>query len=441
MGSELLYAPKIEEAILGAALIDPVSANRVIEDLSEEDFSEPRHQAIYRAICAASKDGGNLNTLAVHSRLEEADEADLVGGLAYVTGLDASLPSPAAVPDMIRTLHDRAMRRAMLEAARSTATAVRSEGDPAEKLLQKHRRDLDNAEQRLVRSGEVRETCDVAAEVLHEVTRIGDDEAGVLSGISKLDMLTHGLQPGRLYILAGRPGCGKSALAGHYMMSAGKAGRSAVMMSLEMGADELIKRMLSNLSGVDHSHIQRGRLLAGELDRLTHCAAEMDGWKTWLSDEAIETPQRVMAYARRHKREHGLDLLIVDYLQLMASEQKFENRNLEVAAATRAMKLGARELGCPILLLSQLNRAVERRAGGRPTLADLRDSGAVEQDADMVMFMWQPEEENNQEAHESWRQTRGKVIEIDVAKNRHGPMGSARVNFMGWLLRFQEVAV
>lgn len=436
----LLYAPEIEEAILGAALIDPVSADCVVEDLSEEDFSDPRQQAIYRAICAAAKDGANPNVMSVLSRLDESGEADMVGGMAYVAGLDAMLPNLAAVPDMIRTLRDRAMRRAILEAARTTATAVRSEGEPADTLLQKHRKALDEAEQRLVRSGEVRETCDVAAEVLHEVTRTGDDQAGILSGISKLDMLTHGLLPGRLYILAGRPGCGKSALAGHYLMSAGKAGRSAVMMSLEMGADELLKRMMSNLSGVDHSHIQRGRLLAGELDRLEHCAAEMDGWRTWLSDEAIETPQRVLAYARRHKREHGLDLLIVDYLQLMASEQKFENRNLEVAAATRAMKLGARELGCPILLLSQLNRAVERRAGGRLTLADLRDSGAVEQDADVVMFMWQPEEANDQDAHESWRQTRGKVIEIDVAKNRHGPMGSARVNFMGWLLRFQEVA-
>lgn len=440
MGSELLYAPEIEEAILGAALIDPVSADRVVEDLSEEDFGEPRHQAIYRAICAVAKDGAHLNTKSVYTRLEEAGEADMAGGMAYVSCMDAGLPNLSAVPDMIRTLHDRAMRRAIVEAAQSVSNEVRNGPGPADALLQKHRKDLDEAEQRLVRTGNAREACDVAEEVLRQLSSADDSGTGILSGIRKLDMLTHGLLPGRLYTVAARPGVGKSSLAQHYMMSAGKAGKSAVFMSLEMGADELMKRMLSTLSGVDHSHIQNGKLLAGELDRLIHSAAEMDGWRIALSDEAVESPQRVMAYARRRKREHGLDLLIVDYLQLMDSEGKYENRNLEVSAMTRAMKRGAQELDCPIMILSQLNRAVERRSGGRPTLADLRESGAIEQDSDVVMFLWMPEEANDHESHESWRQTRGKVIEIDVAKNRHGPMGSSTVNFMGWLLRFQEVA-
>lgn len=435
----LMYSPEVEQAVLAAALLDPVSADRVIQDLSEADFAEPRHQAIYRAVCALAKNGRSLNTLSLHERLQETAEADMVGGIAYLSGLDVSLPNLHAVPDMISTLHDRALRRAIVDSAREAARKAREAEDPADAILQQHRRALEEAEQRLSMTGELREACEVAEEVVTSLSDASVTAPGIMSGIGRLDLLTHGLQPGRLYIVGGRPGTGKSALAQHYMQAAAKANQSVAFISLEMGSDEILRRMLSNLSGVDHGHIHPGSLLAGELQRIEKAQCEMEGWKAWISDEAIETPQRILAAARRHQREQGLDLLIIDYLQLMASDQKYENRNLEVAAATRAMKLGARELGCPIILLSQLNRLSERRAGGRPLLSDLRDSGASEQDADVVMLMWAPGDANVEEANESWRQTHSKILEIDVAKNRHGPMGSATVSFMGWLLRFQEV--
>lgn len=410
----------VEQCLLGAAMIDPKSAQQIVDGLGEDDFADPRHQAIWRAMRFLSP-ARSLDMVSVHAHLEDTDESAMVGGIAYLAGLDVHLPSLSSVPDLIRWVKERAVRRKMESAVRE---ALGSDSSP-EDVLRALRESTERLEGELPTTVTAAMLCDGAEEIVFP----NDDERYLTStGLIDLDAKIGGFEPGRVWTIAGRPSVGKSALGMHFGLAAAYDSKRVYLATLEMTRSEVVKRAVSSMSGVDHEHIRHRKYWHGEERRVRDTAHELDGLGFWVSDGENHTVQQIINGAAKHKTVYGLELLIVDYLQLLSPDGAFDRRDLAIADATRRLKVAARELDCCVVVLSQLNRQVEYRKSGRPMLADLRESGAVEQDSDGVILIWRPEGE------------RPEVVELLVAKNRAGSTGPVQAYFRNRILRFENLA-
>ena len=420
--------------MLGGLMLDSSGWDRVVDRIREEDFYRRDHQLVFRAIASLIDANHPCDVVTVAEWLDAHGDAKVEGGLSYVGELAESTPSAANVAAYADIVRERAVLREMIATGSSIADrAYRTEGRPVIELVEE-------AEQLVYAIGDRRRSAggpepirDVLVGVFERIDELHQLEGhitGVPTGFIDLDRRTAGLQRGDLVVVAGRPSMGKTALALNIVESAAiRTQLAAVVFSMEMSSEQLTMRFLSALGGIDAHRIRTGKLEDADWPRLTSAMTMLNESKIFLDDSGDLTPTELRARCRRLKREHDIGLVVVDYMQLMHVPGTSENRATEISEISRSLKALARELEVPVVALSQLNRSLEARSEKRPMLSDLRESGAIEQDADVILFIYRDEVYNEESTH------KGKA-EIIIGKQRNGPTGTVTLTFLGRIAKF-----
>jgi replicative DNA helicase len=414
-----------ERAVLAAVLLDPRLLPTVAGRLKPDDFFGDRHRRLYAAMLELQDEGAPIDLRTLQAKLEQRAELEQTGGLAYLAGLDVDLPDLGRFETYVEIVKERSVRRRLIDACRRITVDCLDGGVDASAALGR-------AEQAVLALGEeaIRRGFVPLSRILPETLEMleegpGKGLVGVPTGFIDLDRITHGLGRGGLIIIAGRPGMGKTSLALNIATHVAVQLRKTVgLFSLEMGQQELAMRILCSRANVRYSAVRQGHLSQQQWTKVIQTMSSIEKAPLYIDDSASPSILEVASKARRLKAEKNLELLVIDYLQLMQAGGRYENRNLEIAAITRAMKQLAKELDLPVILLSQLSRMPERRGSDhRPQLSDLRESGAIEQDADLVAFVYR-DEFYNEEA------VKGEA-ELIIAKHRNGEIGTIKLVFIG----------
>ena len=431
-----------EQSVLGGLLLDNGAWDRAADVVTESDFYRFEHKVIFAAIGALVGASKPADVITVYEQLQTAGKAEEAGGLAYLNALAQSVPSAANMRRYAEIVRERAVLRKLIAASDEIATnAFNPQGRQVSQIL-------DEAEGKIFKIGE--ETSrgkqgffsmdQLAVQLIDRVTELAEngaeDVTGVRSGFYDLDKNTAGLQPGDLIILAARPSMGKTAFALNIAENVSvNEGLPVVVFSMEMGASQLALRMVGSQGRIDQQHLRTGRLDNDEWGRLTEAVERLSKSSVFIDETPALTGPELRARARRQARMCGkLGLIVIDYLQLMSgSGGDGENRATEIGEISRGLKALAKELQCPVIALSQLNRSVETRNDKRPMMSDLRESGAIEQDADVIMFIYR-DEYYNKESKEPG------VAEIIIAKQRNGPVGTVKLTFLRQWTKFDNLA-
>jgi replicative DNA helicase len=424
------FSEESERAVLAAVLLDPRLLPSVSGRLTAEDFYSERHRTIYAAMLALQDESVAIDLRTLQASLEQQGALEAIGGFGYLAGLDVDLPDLGRFENYVEIVKERSVRRRLIDVCREVTRDCLDGGVDAPAALARAEQAVMALGEEAVRRG-FAPLIKVLEETLEELEeRPGKGLYGLESGFVDLDRKTHGLTAGALIVVAGRPGMGKTTLALNIAQHVAIRQRKTVgVFSLEMGQKELALRILSSESEVRFAKLRNGHYSQAEAVRVMETMRAIGRAPLFIDDTASPTLLEVGSKARRLKAEKQLSLLVVDYLQLMQAGGRYENRNLEVAAITRTFKQLAKELEIPIVVLSQLSRMPERRGGDhRPQLADLRESGAIEQDADVVMFVYR-DRIYNEEADEH-------DAELIIAKNRNGETGTVEMVFFGDTTRF-----
>jgi replicative DNA helicase len=442
---DLPHNLEAEQAVLGAILLDETAFDQVAALLKPEDFYALPHQHLYAAFEEQAKDSRRIDAVLVQQRLDAKGllgsqvPRDLVFALAAAVGTAANVAHYAEVVSELARL-----RRMMLTAQRVVERGYEA-GTRVRDFLEQAQQDVFSAAQgnALETMRPLDEAMAAAVERLEVIQKRAHEGlshiTGVPTGLPWLDDVTLGLQPGTLVIVAARPSVGKTALALNVCSHAAvKHGKRVVFFSLEMPSDQLALRILASEAKLDTERLGKGRLGAHDWDRIMTQSERLMGSRVWFDDTFMLSPVELRSKCRKLKREGGLDLVVVDYLQLMhaPSERSSHSREQEIATISRSLKALAKELEVPVLALSQLNRAVEKRKGERPMLADLRESGAIEQDADLVIFLHRPELEKDDPGAQMNAETQ--EVELILAKHRQGPTGLVPLVFFRRHTAFAE---
>jgi replicative DNA helicase len=432
----LPFSEEAERAVLAAVFLDPQQLAVVAGRLRADDFYPERHQNIYRAMLDLQASGSDIDLRTVQAKLEQRAQFDGVGGVAYLAGLDVDLPDLGRVSSYVEIVKERSLRRRLIGACGAITRDCLDGGLEAAQALGK-------AEELILGLGE--EAIPRGFQALGEVfrTTLADLEErtpsallGVPSGFNDLDEMTRGLNKGNLIIIAGRPGMGKTSFAMNVAQHVAiRADQPVGVFSLEMSRQELALRVLSSESRVPFGTLRTGHMSQRQWEMVLSTERRVQKAPLFIDDSANPTLLEVSSKARRLKAERGLALIVVDYLQLMQAGGRYENRNLEIAAITRGLKQLAKELEMPVVALSQLSRQPERRGGDhRPQLSDLRESGAIEQDADLVMFIYRDEVYNKEDPSNQG------LAEVIIAKHRNGETGVVPLVFLGETTSFHNRA-
>jgi replicative DNA helicase len=437
------HSIEAEQSVLGGLLLDNSAWDRAGDLLTDSDFYRYEHKAIYRSIgelVAATKPA---DVITVFEQLQMHGKAEECGGVAYLNALAQSVPSAANLRRYAEIVRERAVLRKLIEASDEIATnAFNPQGRSVSQIL-------DEAEGRVFQIGEEGQRSkqgfqsmdQLVVQLIDRVTELHDngaeDVTGVRTGFIDLDRMTAGLQPGDLIVLAARPSMGKTAFALNIAENVAVHEQlPVVVFSMEMGASQLALRMVGSLGRIDQSHLRTGRLNDDEWGRLSEAVDKLKSASVFIDETAALNPAELRARARRQARMCGkLGLIVVDYLQLMSgSSGSDENRATELGEISRGLKALAKELQCPVIALSQLNRSVETRNDKRPMMSDLRESGAIEQDADVIMFIYRDDYYNKDSKEPG-------VAEIIIGKQRNGPTGDLKLTFLKPLTRFDNYAL
>ncbi|TSE21678.1 Replicative DNA helicase [Tepidimonas alkaliphilus] len=436
------HSLEAESSVLGGLLLDNGAWDRVADLITDHDFYRPEHQWIFAAIAALIGAGKPADVVTVHEHLSSLGRADEVGGLAYLNQLAQFVPSAANIRRYAEIVRERAILRKLIAASDEIAAqALTPRGKPVAAIL-------DEAEQKILSIGEegsrlkqgFQSMDKLVVELLDRVQEMADnpnDITGVPTGFIDLDRMTAGLQPGDLIIIAARPSMGKTAfainIAEHVALH---EGLPVAVFSMEMGAAQLAVRIVGSIGRINQSHLRTGKLTPEEWPRLIEAVEKLRQVSLFIDETPGLTPAELRANARRLARQCGkLGLIVVDYLQLMnGSGSGEENRATELGEISRGLKMLAKELQCPVIALSQLNRGVEQRTDKRPMMSDLRESGAIEQDADIIMFIYRDEYYTKEQCKEPG------VAEIIIGKQRNGPTGTVKLAFLSALTRFENLA-
>ncbi len=423
-----------EQSVLGSILIDGDALARVIEILKPEDFYEPAHKLIYDVILELFDKGKAIDLITVSETLKKRGKLDEVGGIDYLTELIHIVPTAVNADYYAQIVREKAILRGLIRAGTEIARLGYEEDRPPEELVDEAERLLFE----IIRRGEetgFKHISGVVSPLIDEIERRyseGREVTGVPSGFKDLDKLTSGFQPSSLNIIAARPSMGKTAFAINIALFAACRERIPVaIFSLEMSREQLAQRMLSSEARIDAQRIRTGFLSDREWRRLAEVAARLSEAPIYIDDTPNISVAEIRARSRRLKAEVNLGLIIVDYLQLVQLRKKVESRQQEVTEVSRSLKALARELNVPIVALSQLSRAVEQRQDKRPQLSDLRDSGAIEQDADLVAFIYREEVYRND--------AEPGIAEVIVGKHRNGPVGAVKLKFFKEYTRFENL--
>jgi replicative DNA helicase len=426
-----------ECGVLGSIIIDPEAIVQVSDFLRADDFYRDAHRTIYEVILQLYEEHEPADFITICDELERRNKLEEVGGASYITSLINQVPTSGNVEFYARIVERSAILRRLIHAAGQIAAIAYEEGD-ADIALDKAEQLIFNISQRHARS-DFTHLRDVLAEYMNKLDQLHERRGtivGVPTGFTDLDRLTGGLQKSDLIVLAARPGIGKTSLAlslAHN--SALKYHNSIAVFSLEMSKDQLAQRLLSMDARIDQQRLRTGIIEEDEWDRIVYAMDTLSESNIWIDDTASISTMEMRSKARRLQAEHGIDLIIVDYLQLMQATiggKRNENRVQEISEISRSLKGLARELNIPVLALAQLSRAVESRQSKVPQLSDLRESGSIEQDSDIVMFIYRDDLYN----HESERKN---IADIIIAKHRNGPVGEISLYFQASQTRFRDL--
>ncbi|MCB1784044.1 MAG: replicative DNA helicase [Alphaproteobacteria bacterium] len=454
-----------EQGLLGALLIDNRSYERIGDFLKPDHFFSPVHQRIYTAVTQLVDRGQNASPVTLKGYFEKDEELKDVGGAAYLADLAASVVSTINIESYGRTIYDLFMRRELIalgEEVVNEAYEQRIENSAQSTIELAESKLFSLAETGEVKGGFVtlKDSVLTAIDLAEKAFHTDGNVTGATTGLRDMDKQLGGFQPSDLLILAGRPSMGKTALAVNiaynsarrYAETGGEEGAVVGFFSLEMSADQLATRILADCSNISGDDIRKGNIKQDDFRAFVEASQKLSQVPLYIDDTPALTIGAVRTRARRLKRQHGLSMLVVDYLQLLrggGSRQSAENRVLEISEITRGLKAIAKELNIPVLALSQLSRAVEQREDKRPMLSDLRESGSIEQDADVVMFVYREEyylsraePEPGTEKHMEWQERMERahrVGECIIAKQRHGPIGTVRMFFDGRVTRFSDL--
>ncbi len=427
--------------MLGGLLIDSSAWDQVADVVLAEDFYRPDHRLIFEGIGALATGGKPCDVVTVSEQLERNGRLEDAGGLAYLGTLARDTPTAANVRAYAEIVRERSLLRRLIAVGTGiAASAFNNEGSSARDLV-------DRAEQGVFAIAEagfrgrdgavpVRTLLPEIIDQIDELHTNPDKPRGLNTGFADFDKLTGGLRPGDLVVVAGRPSMGKSALAvniAEYAAINPNIRASVAIFSMEMPSDQVVTRMLSSIGSVPLGSLRSGRISDEDWVRITGATSQLSEAKIFVDETPALTPTELRARARRVKREHGLGLIVVDYLQLMQVPGTKENRATEIAEISRGLKVLAKELAVPVIALSQLNRSVEQREHKKPVMSDLRESGSIEQDSDIILLIYRDEVYNRDT-------TKKGIAEIDVAKHRNGEIGTFLLTFQGQYTRFVNFA-
>ncbi len=434
------HSIEAEQSVLGGLLLDNAAWDRIADFLSEADFYRFDHRMIFQSIARLISDTKPADVITVYEMLQVAGKAEEVGGLAYLNSLAQNTPSAANIRRYAEIVRERSVLRKLVTVADDIATsAFAPKGREVRELL-------DEAESKVFAIAEegsrgqkgFQEIQPLLTQVVERIDELyhrdtTTDVTGVPTGFIDLDRMTSGMQPGDLIIVAGRPSMGKTAFSlniGEHV--AVEQGLPVAVFSMEMAGTQLAMRMLGSVGRLDQHRLRTGRLLDQDWPRLTHAIQRMNDAQLFIDETPALNPMELRARSRRLARQCGqLGLIIIDYLQLMSGSGGGENRATEISEISRSLKGLAKELNCPVIALSQLNRSLEQRPNKRPVMSDLRESGAIEQDADVILFIYRDEVYNPDS------QDKG-TAEIIIGKQRNGPIGTVRLTFLGQFTKFDN---
>ena len=428
-----------EQSLLGGLMLDNAAWDKVADLVIASDFYRKDHRLIFTGISELAEASNPCDVVTLSEFLDNRDELEGAGGLEYLALLSNETPGAANVRAYAKILRERSTLRSLINAGNQiSGSAYSTEGRTATDLVDEAERLVfDIAEKGSRGKVGFRPLKNILPDTVDRIDLLhqsGGDITGIPTGFTEFDKLTAGLQPGELIIIAGRPSMGKSTMAVNIAENAAIGARvPTAIFSMEMPSQQLVFRMISSLGRVDQTHLRTGKFPDEDWSRINTAVQLMSDAPIFIDDSASLSPTEIRARARRLKREHGLGLIVLDYLQLMQVHGSTENRATEISEISRSLKALAKELELPIIALSQLNRSVEQRTDKRPVMSDLRESGAIEQDADVIVFIYREEVYNAETPRKG-------VADISVAKQRNGPIGDFPLTFVGRFTKFENWA-
>jgi len=431
------HSIEAEQSVLGGLMLDAAAWDQVADRVTAEDFYRHDHRLIFEAVAGLIERSQPCDAVTLSGHLESQGVLDQVGGLSYLGSLARDTPTSANIRAYADIVRERSVLRRLITAGNLiVGSALEPEGREAREII-------DDAERAVFEIAEAgsrgkvgfRPVKSILPEVVNRIDELYHSDGkmtGIPTGFKQLDEMTSGLQAGDLIIVAGRPSMGKTTLAVNIAENAALgSNKSAAIFSMEMSAESLTLRMISSLGRINQSNLRSGRLNEDDWPRIDSAMTQLSGAKIFVDETPGLTPTEIRARARRLKRERGLDLIVVDYLQLMQVAGTKENRATEISEISRSLKSLAKELKVPVIALSQLNRGVEQRVEKKPVMSDLRESGAIEQDSDLILLIYREEVYDK-------NTTRKGIADIIVAKQRNGPTGEFQLTFLGQYTKFEN---
>jgi len=434
------HSIEAEQSVLGGLLLSADAWDAVAESVSDRDFYRADHRLIFRQIARLAEASDPVDVITVADKLQASGELEAAGGLPYLAELAQNTPSASNIRAYGQVVRERASLRKLIEAAQDIAdSGFNPEGRTSDQLVDEAERLIMQISEEGPKTGgpqDVNPLLKSALARIEELFTSGGDITGLSTGFADLDNMTSGLQPSDLVIVAGRPSMGKTSFAMNLVENAVLGQDKPILVfSMEMPAESLVIRMLSSIGRINQTRIRNGKLEQEDWPKLSTAVNKLKDVRLFIDDTPALSPTELRTRARRVARENGgeLGMIMVDYMQLMQIAGSSEGRTAEISEISRNLKAIAKEFDCPMVALSQLNRSLEQRPNKRPVNSDLRESGAIEQDADVIMFIYRDEVYNEESPDKG-------VAEIIIGKQRNGPIGTARLAFQGEFTRFENLA-
>ena len=432
------YSLEAEQAVLGGLMIDNGTWDQVSDVVMQEDFYRKDHRLIYEAIFSLAEENNPYDVVTLSEWLDSRNELNNVGGLSYLGSLAKNTPTAANIKAYAKIVRERSVLRQLISVSTGIAdSAYNPDGRSSAELLDMAESKVFEIAEKGGRSeggyAKIQDLLVKAVDRIDELYQSDTAYTGIPTGFDDFDDMTSGLQKADLVIIAGRPSMGKTSFVMNLVENAAiKHKQPVAVFSMEMPGDQLVMRMMASLGRIDSNKIRTGKLEDADWPRLTSAVGILNEAPIFIDDTPGLNPMEIRSRARRIHREHGLGMIVIDYLQLMQSAKgNGENRATEISEISRSLKGLAKELGVPVLALSQLNRSLEQRPNKRPIMSDLRESGAIEQDADLIVFIYRDQVYNEDSPDKG-------TAEIIIGKQRNGPIGMARLTFLGQYTRFEN---
>jgi len=423
-----------EMSVLGAMFFDEIALAKAIEVLSPDFFYDLRHQNVFNVMTTLFSRNHPVDLITVSEELKKRKQLDDLGGISYLTQLTTIVPTAANIEHYARIVKDKALLRKLIQSGTQIVqSSLEADGNAREMIDSAEKMIFDIGQSQIEnKTVQIKDIIHESMETIDQLFQRKEHITGLATGFHEFDTKTAGLQPSDLIIVAGRPSMGKSAFATAIVEHVGiNLKKPVVIFSLEMSKEQLVQRMLCSHARVDAQKVRTGYLSHQDWPKLTSAAGKLSEAPIFIDDTPAQTVLEIRAKARRLKMKHEISMIVIDYLQLMQGSKSVENRQQEISEISRSLKALAREIRVPVIAVSQLSRAVEQRTGNRPQLSDLRESGAIEQDADVVVFLFREEYYNQTEENKN-------KAEAIIAKQRNGPVGTIPLVFLKEWTRFDN---